>query len=72
MRFNYLIGSLQEISKAVPRTLFTALVIMVLAIALGALLAVFRVKKIKVLNFLSKVLVTYVRGTPPEEQQQSV
>ena len=68
MRFNYLIGSLQEISKAVPRTLFTALVIMVLAIALGALLAVFRVKKIKVLNFLSKVLVTYVRGTPPVVQ----
>lgn len=68
MRLDYLTGSLKQILEAVPRTLLIALLIMVLAIALGAALAVIRVKRIRVLNAFARILVAYVRGTPPVVQ----
>ena len=68
MKMSYLIGAIKQIVQVVPQTLLTALLIMVMAIAFGAILAILRVKKVRILDTIIKLFVAYVRGTPPVVQ----
>ena len=64
MKTDILMGAFAAIAKVVPYTLFTALVIMLAAICLGAVFALVRIKKIKIVSTVLGWLIGYVRGTP--------
>ena len=64
MRADLLYGAFFTILKAVPRTLFIALIVMASAIVLGVFLAFLRMKRVKIISPLIGLLVGYTRGTP--------
>lgn len=64
MKIDILRGALFAILKAVPRTLLLALIVVCVGILLGAVVAVIRMKRVKVLSQILAVLMAYLRGTP--------
>lgn len=62
--FKLVFEQLPEIIKYLPVTLKLAVFSMIIAIVLGLLLAVVKVKKIPVLNQIVGVYVSIIRGTP--------
>ena len=63
MRADLLYGAFFTILKAVPRTLFIALIVMASAIVLGVFLAFLRMKRVKIISPLIGLLVGYTRGS---------
>ena len=53
-----------KILKALPVTLEIVLVATLIGLILGALIALFRIEKIPILNQVSIVFVSFIRGTP--------
>ncbi len=64
LNFSYLIKTFWLCLKAVPVTLEITFVSLFLALIPGLLIALCRIHKIKVLNFLSRIFVSFIRGTP--------
>lgn len=64
MRVSVLQDSFFKILEAVPNTLLMALIIMVFGIILGTVIALIRIRKVKVLSGILTVFVAYIRGTP--------
>ncbi len=61
---DYMLGLLPVLLKYVPLTLAMASVAMVLALALASLMAIVRVLRAPVLDPLTKVFISFFRGTP--------
>ncbi|WP_310621302.1 amino acid ABC transporter permease [Flexibacterium corallicola] len=61
---DYMLGLLPVLLKYLPLTLGMATVSMVLALVLASLLAIIRVAKIPVLDVLTRVFISFFRGTP--------
>ena len=57
-------SSIQELLQKLPITLGLASLSMVLALILGLLMAIIKMKKIKVLTQITNVLISLLRGTP--------
>jgi len=64
LNFSYLIKTFWLCLKAVPVTLEITFVSLFLALIPGLLIALCRIHKIKVLNFLFRIFVSFIRGTP--------
>ncbi|EKF42001.1 amino acid ABC transporter permease [Nitratireductor indicus] len=61
---DYMLGLLPVLLKYVPLTLAMASVAMVLALALASLMAIVRVLRVPGLDQLTKVFISFFRGTP--------
>ena len=61
---DYMIGLVPVILGYVPKTMAMASVAMVLALVLGALLAIVRVLKLPVIDQIVAVFISFFRGTP--------
>lgn len=61
---DYMAGLVPVILGYVPKTMAMASVAMVLALALGALLAIVRVLKLPIIDQLTAVFISFFRGTP--------
>lgn len=61
---DYMIGLVPVILGYVPKTMAMASVAMVLALILGALLAIVRVLKLPVIDQFTAVFISFFRGTP--------
>lgn len=64
MKTSLIIGTLLEILKVIPRTLFMAAVIMGAGIIFGTCIALIRRKAGKAVNAVLNLFLAYVRGTP--------
>lgn len=62
--FSLVFTSIPELLKKLPITLELALLAMALGLALGLLMAIIKLKKIKVLTQITNVLISLLRGTP--------
>ena len=62
--FSLVFSSIPELLQKLPITLGLASLSMVLALILGLLMAIIKMKKIKVLTEITKVLISLLRGTP--------
>lgn len=62
--FSLVFSSIPELLKKLPITLELALLAMVLGLALGLLMAIIKMKKIKVLTQITNVIISLLRGTP--------
>ncbi|MDD7910906.1 amino acid ABC transporter permease [Pseudovibrio exalbescens] len=62
--FEYMLGLVPVLLKYVPLTLGMASVSMALALALASLLAIIRVAGIPVLDGITRVFISFFRGTP--------
>lgn len=60
----YMLASLPTLASYLPVTVFITLISGVLGIFLGMLLAVVRVRKIPVLNLLTRIFISFIRSTP--------
>ncbi|MCB2360795.1 amino acid ABC transporter permease [Clostridium estertheticum] len=61
---SFIIESFPEIIKFLPATLEIALISSVIGILLGFIIAIVRIKKIPILNKLTILYVSFMRGTP--------
>ncbi|MGN0339098.1 MAG: amino acid ABC transporter permease [Lachnospira sp.] len=57
-------SSIPELLKKLPITLELALLSMVLALVLGLIMAIIKIKKIKVLTQITNIIISLLRGTP--------
>lgn len=64
INFSFLVKTFFTTVKAVPVTLEITFVSLILAFIPGILIAIVRIKKVKVLNLISAVYVSFIRGTP--------
>ena len=62
--FSLVFSSIPELLQKLPITLGLASLSMVLALILGLLMAIIKMKKIKVLTQITNVLISLLRGTP--------
>jgi L-cystine transport system permease protein len=62
--FKFALEQVPEVLKGVPVTLTIAIVAMVLGLVFGLLIALCRIYKVPVLNQLSIVYISFIRGTP--------
>ena len=62
--FSLVFSSIPELLQKLPITLGLASLSMVLALILGLLMAIIKMKKIKVLTLITNVLISLLRGTP--------
>lgn len=60
----YMLASLPTLASYLPVTVFITLVSGVLGVFLGMLLAVMRVRKVPVLNLLTRIFISFIRSTP--------
>lgn len=60
----YMLDSLPTLASYLPVTVFITLVSGVLGVFLGMLLAVVRVRKVPVLNLLTRIFISFIRSTP--------
>jgi putative amino-acid transport system permease protein len=63
--FGYMIEIIPELLKYVPVTLYISIVSMLFAIIIGIFLSLILVNRIPILQQLSKVYISFFRGTPP-------
>lgn len=61
---DYMLGLVPILLKYLPLTLGMASLSMILALVLGSLLAIIRVVRIPVLNGITRVFISFFRGTP--------
>ena len=62
--FEYMVKALPELLSFVDVTVFITIISEIAAIILGSLVALIRVRKIKIINQLSMIYVSFIRGTP--------
>ena len=62
--FSLVFSSIPELLQKLPITLGLASLSMVLALILGLLMAIIKMKKIKILTQITNVLISLLRGTP--------
>ncbi|WP_068081160.1 amino acid ABC transporter permease [Polycladidibacter stylochi] len=62
--FDYMLSILPVLLKYLPLTMGMASISMLLALGLSCLVAIIRVLQIPILNSLSKVFISFFRGTP--------
>ncbi|MFP3489560.1 amino acid ABC transporter permease, partial [Staphylococcus sp. SIMBA_130] len=62
--FGYMIEIIPELLKYVPVTLYISIVSMLFAIIIGIFLSLILVNGIPILQLLSKVYISFFRGTP--------
>lgn len=61
---SFILESLPEILKYLPATLEIALVSIIIGILLGFIIAIIRIKQIPILNKVTMLYVSFMRGTP--------
>ena len=62
--FNFALEQVPEVLKGVPLTLTIAIFAMIFGLILGLLIALCRIYKIPVLNQMSIIYISFIRGTP--------
>ena len=62
--FSYLIKTFWPCVKAIPVTLEITVVSLLLAVIPAILIALFRIRRVKVLSPLCRIFVSFIRGTP--------
>ena len=63
-RVDYFLSMIPKILKLLPETVKVAVFSLALSLVFGLLLAIIRQYRIKGLNFISSVYVSFFRGTP--------
>ena len=64
LNYTFLIDTFFIALSGVPITLLVTIVALLIALPLGFLLALTRINQVPVLNWFSRIYVSFVRGTP--------